>query len=941
MMTLSLLLKATTILVVTLAASRLAAGSRAAVRHVLLAAGFVMLLLLPAAARLAPALDVALPPAFESAVAPLDDSAIVDVIEATTAPAAATRVPAPVARDGWTVPPLSEAVTTFWIAGMVVGVLPVIVGFIRVRRLRRSSRAWEAGQRRVDAVQAECGSRRFVQVLLHDNLPGPMTCGAIRPVIILPTDACAWADGDLRRALVHELEHVRRLDWLTQCGARVVAAVYWWHPCVWILRRKFALEAERACDDAVLQQRSAVSMASEDMAYADQLVDLARRLSTRVADVHLAMASRGDLAARIVAVLDSRRPRGRAGRSAVCAAALMSAVCVAAISPLRLVAVPLGSDEPLAQASGAPVFEVVSIKPCPGDAPPVPASGGRQGGAAARTVSPDRITIPCVTAERLIAMAYVINGEPLLNNLPTSNVERASEWVKGLPGWARSEEFTVEAKADRPVQDTRLLQGSMLAAVLEKRFALQLHREVDTASMYALTVAKGGLKIQPEACSPLPSTPIEPDRTALQAQLRAVLDGATPTCGMFTMAGGSVPGSRRWILGGETLTKFAATLTGALDRYVVDRTQVAGQFNIRLEFMPDEHTRGRAGTPLPGTEPAPAGAEPNIFAALERQLGLRLEPITASRGVIVVDRIERPTPDSSPRPAQSPARYEAASVRPCTDIEDLQPGRARGSAGGTNASFSPGRFSVPCVTLEQLVYLAYASYGAREDERLANDYLGTASDSTKVRGGPEWAHSHRDKWAIEATAPGVTDRATLMGTMLRTLLEERFKVKVRRAEETVPMYALRVARGGLKLKPMNDGDCESNPQLPPSADAKPPCGYMARSGGAVHHWRFVGFRLSFLARQLAEAVRLHVIDETDIDSMFTITLHFGGDEPTASGGNADRAASADVPSIFTALEEQLGLKLERTTGSRGYLVIDRAERPRPDAGIPRSGRPLF
>ncbi len=69
-------------------------------------------------------------------------------------------------------------------------------------------------------------------------------------------------------------------------------------------------------------------------------------------------------------------------------------------------------------------------------------------------------------------------------------------------------------------------------------------------------------------------------------------------------------------------------------------------------------------------------------------------------------------------------------------------------------------------------------------------------------------HSLRDKYSIEATAAGVTDRTVLMGAMLRTLLEDRFKLKIHRDTEEAPMYALTVAKGGFKLKPMKDGDCE-------------------------------------------------------------------------------------------------------------------------------------
>ena len=81
-----------------------------------------------------------------------------------------------------------------------------------------------------------------------------------------------WSELDLQRVFVHELEHVKRFDWLTHISTRAICSFYWFHPLVWIAWRQISLEAERACDDAVVVQ-------TEREDYADQLVGLARRLS--------------------------------------------------------------------------------------------------------------------------------------------------------------------------------------------------------------------------------------------------------------------------------------------------------------------------------------------------------------------------------------------------------------------------------------------------------------------------------------------------------------------------------------------------------------------------------------------------------------------------------------------------------------------------------------
>src|SRR5688500_18664854 len=262
-----------------------------------------------------------------------------------------------------------------------------------------------------------------------------MTCGLLRPVILLPPDAKNWPPNELNAAIIHELAHVARFDWATQCLSRLIAAVYWFHPLVWMLRRQLILEAERACDDAVLRS-------SEATEYADQLVLLAKRLSTGNQPA-LAMANRADLAARVGAVLDRRQARGRAGAAAIAIVSAIAMAILLAISPLELVAsaMPQQKDSP----AMTPRFEAVSIRPCPDDTPPPGArAGARSGQGGFPKVSPGRFVIECGTLERLISNAYVLNGERLENN--QARIGDVS-WWKGGPGWLRTDKFTIEATA--------------------------------------------------------------------------------------------------------------------------------------------------------------------------------------------------------------------------------------------------------------------------------------------------------------------------------------------------------------------------------------------------------------------------------------------------------------------------------------------------------------
>ena len=656
---LAVLFKATITTALALVAVAIARRSRAAVRHTLLLAAFAVLLALPIAAAVAPAMTIAVPVAAPAVGAtdrtfgPLTEqgSAVTALESSATAPDTA-----PVR---WTPPSLSSILLVVWGAGVVLCLVPVFVGLAQVRSLRRAGLPW-IGLRGLLAPIVPAALRRRVAIVLHEDVPGPMTCGVFRHTIVLPRDAESWPTDDLERALVHEFEHVRRRDWLSQCMARTLCAAYWFHPLVWIAWRRFALEAERACDDAVLRRADAAQ-------YAEQLVALARRLSVAGKAPALAMANRRDLATRVTAVLDDRQPRGRAGAGVMLSACLASVALIVAVSPLRIVAADRAerpaNDAVSSTQQPMPVqrFEAVSIRPCVDNTPPPGANGGaRSGQGGFPTISPGRFTIDCGTVERLISNAYVLNGERLTNN--NARIGDVS-WWKGGPEWIRYDKFTIEASAPG-VTDRGILLGPMLRALLEDRFKLKLHRETQDAPMYAMTIAKGGLKIQPMppgGCSDYRDQVF--DAETARANAAAVNAGtAKPTCDGMTMMGG--PGHARWTIGGTTLPHFAGILTTSMDHYVIDKTgyDPETKFNIHLEFAPDEHVPG-ADKRNPRTTFDPPDA-PTIFAALEQQLGLKLEATKGPQGVLVIDHVERPMPDGPWTTWTAPLRATGPGSRP-------------------------------------------------------------------------------------------------------------------------------------------------------------------------------------------------------------------------------------------------------------------------------------
>jgi uncharacterized protein (TIGR03435 family) len=606
---------------------------RAAERHLLLAAAFAMLIALPAVSALAPSIHVSLPVSAEfSAAAPFIDAPGAPV---DAAPPAATsnNTAAPATR--WRHLSSGDIVFGAWALGAAVFLLPIAIGSLQIRSLRRSGLPWARGRAVADALALETGVRRRVGVLLHEAVPGPMTCGVIRPVILLPMDADGWDADDLRRAVLHELAHVRRGDWASQWTARVVAGCYWFHPMVWVAWRQLSLEAERACDDAVLDR-------SDAAAYADQLVMLAQRLSVSSRQPQLAMASRHDLAARVIAVLDSRQQRGRAGVAWVTAACAVSALLIATVSPVRIVALAQSPAPPSSAPAAIQRYDAATIKRCEAEENPTGARGTAGGTNA--TFSPGRFYVPCVTTGQLIYLAYAAYGVAEGDRLINDNSGNAADAIKvrGGPAWVHSlrDKYSIEATAAGATERT-VLMGSMLRTLLEERFKLKIHRDVEETPMYSLTVAKGGFKLKPMIegdCEPLDmSAPLE--RTSVK-----------PRCGMLNMD--VVDGKTVWTFGGFNMRNFAGRLTSALKMHVIDNTNIKDNFVFRFEFPRD---------------PDPLITESAILAAVQEQMGLKLEKVKAPRGFLAIDAIERPTPDAPSADApygrgfvEAPARAEGA-----------------------------------------------------------------------------------------------------------------------------------------------------------------------------------------------------------------------------------------------------------------------------------------
>jgi uncharacterized protein (TIGR03435 family) len=244
----------------------------------------------------------------------------------------------------------------------------------------------------------------------------------------------------------------------------------------------------------------------------------------------------------------------------------------------------------LAQTPQRPLtFDVTSVKPN---------TSGEQGGSS--KAERGRYVGVNVTLTRVIGLAY----------------RPVQEFVGG-PDWINADRFDIEGKTEGTPNQMQMLE--MLRSLLADRFKLVVHRETRPMAAYALVVARADGKTGPHLRR------IEPCASPTRPEAPPV---AGPRCGGFSVGTGALRGV------GVTMTQLAAELPSATGgRYVIDRTGVSGVFDVTLTWNADS-LRPEVATP---------DSSPSIFAAIQEQLGLKLEPITTPIDVIVIDHAERPT----------------------------------------------------------------------------------------------------------------------------------------------------------------------------------------------------------------------------------------------------------------------------------------------------------
>jgi uncharacterized protein (TIGR03435 family) len=548
------------------------------------------------------------------------------------------------------------------------------------------------------------GMRIGVPVLSSASIFEPGVFGVFRPVLLLPAGiGDRLAPAELQAILGHELCHVRRRDNLWAVLHMIVEAVFWFYPLVWWLGGRLIDERERACDEDVLRRGSEAETYAEGILKVCELYlqsplecaagvtgsNLKKRIEAIMANrpkLNLNLSKKaglvfaGFLAIATPVILGithatelraqtqvapaqeitgdwqgklpvPKAPNGelrlvfrisKADGSSLKAVTYSidqeptpTATIVSVKGPAIKLTIPgfnavfegtLGTDgntingkftqrgdlplnlvratpqtawaipEPPSSpkrmpANAKPEFAVATIKPTRPDAP--------RGGYGIRG---EEVTTTAVTVSWMIKLAFNVHAHQ----------------ISGGPAWLESERYDTVGKPDIPGQPNRDQMKLMVQKLLADRFQLRFHTEKKELPVYAMAVAKGGPKITVSAGDP----------------------NDFPGIGF-----GREPGVLSLIGRNTGLNGVANGLqSNILDKPVVDQTGLTGRYDFNLRWTPDPTQWANFGIPAT-VNPNELDAPPDIFTAFEQQLGLKLQPTRALVDVMVIDRIQRPSPN--------------------------------------------------------------------------------------------------------------------------------------------------------------------------------------------------------------------------------------------------------------------------------------------------------
>src|SRR5688500_7451732 len=478
------------------------------------------------------------------------------------------------------------AIFGVWASGTVAMTVVRFRTWRQIRAAVRASTPWTSASLPMPAG---------VAVRSTPGLMEPGVVGLWRPVLLVPSGIeDDLTTRQLSTVLTHELCHIRRRDNVTAAVHMIAEAVFWFHPLVWWIGSRLVDERERACDEEVVRRFG------EPQAYAEGIVNVCRRY-VKSPLVCVSGVSGSNVKSRIRDIMINR---------AVAKLSLAKKATLAGVTTVAVVVPVLAQSVPLPPA-GELRFEVASVKPNKpnaGDAVRVMQrflGGGFEGFN--------------VTLGSVIRLAYGL--QPFQ--------------MAGTPEWLNTDRFDIQARGPAGAVDSETPRR--LQSLLAERFAMKAHREKRDHPIYALVLARADGSLGPR----LRRSQVDREkvREAMAAARRENRLPPRVECGLTA--------ERTFGFCGMTMAELTEFLPEFAGRMVVDRTGLTGAFDLEFRFDASRPIPGAGpggGFPIQPIGPADPDA-PSLFTALEEQLGLKLEAQTGPVEVLVIDHVERPTPN--------------------------------------------------------------------------------------------------------------------------------------------------------------------------------------------------------------------------------------------------------------------------------------------------------
>ena len=309
-------------------------------------------------------------------------------------------------------------------------------------------------------------------------------------------------------------------------------------------------------------------------------------------------------------------------------------------------------------------------------------------------------------------------------------------------------------------------------------------------------------------------------------------------------------------------------------------------------------------------------AQPVLRTLDSRRISLLLAAacLTLAAPLALAQTNPAPAPPAPADSAAKPLTYDAITIKPNNGGTSVSnQGMVRSMVMMRNL---PDGFSAANANLRQLIANAY---DVKDDQ---------------VSGGPDWVGSTGYDIEAKVTDPDGPHQLTKAqrSQALQALLADRFKLTVHAETKDAPIFALTIAKGGPKLKESKPSDAPPVP--PPGAiirgnpsDGPPRGGSMITMGGPGN-LTATAMKTTMLANILSQQLHQTVVDRTGLTGSYDFSLQWTPDNlPSPPPGAEASAPDPGGPSIFTALQEQLGLKLDSTRGPIKTIVIDHVERP--------------